>query len=200
MAQAHGRVDSPRSYQFPTWGGQTPGRLDLRHSLSPLLLGPRASRPQFNLFCFVLNLMKFDVWKLRAGGTPAVPGGEWNGRIERTGRRAKLSDSKPIVPGESFAMSTLQRLTDRGLAKPPRWLPGNVQYETIMGSVGLRRLLGHQRHGHLRLGHPAQGRSVPPPPGRDPGLQSRGQAVRGLPRASPPRPRQPWRARADLAT
>ena len=32
-------------------------------------------------------------------------------------------------------MSTLQRLTDRGLVKPPRWLPGNVQYETIMGSV-----------------------------------------------------------------
>ena len=28
-----------------------------------------------------------------------------------------------------------QRLTDRGLIKPPRWLPGNVQYETIMGSV-----------------------------------------------------------------
>ena len=25
-------------------------------------------------------------------------------------------------------MSTLQRLTDRGLVKPPRWLPGNVQY------------------------------------------------------------------------
>ncbi len=32
-------------------------------------------------------------------------------------------------------MSTLQRLTDRGLVKPPRWLPGNVQYETIVGSV-----------------------------------------------------------------
>jgi predicted nucleotidyltransferase len=32
-------------------------------------------------------------------------------------------------------MSTLQRLTDRGLVKPPRWLPGNVQYETIMGSA-----------------------------------------------------------------
>ena len=32
-------------------------------------------------------------------------------------------------------MSTLARLTDRGLVKPPRWLPGNVQYETIMGSV-----------------------------------------------------------------
>jgi uncharacterized protein len=32
-------------------------------------------------------------------------------------------------------MSTLQRLTDRGLVKPPRWLPANVQYETIMGSV-----------------------------------------------------------------
>jgi predicted nucleotidyltransferase len=32
-------------------------------------------------------------------------------------------------------MSTLQRLSDRGLVKPPRWLPGNVQYETIMGSV-----------------------------------------------------------------
>lgn len=32
-------------------------------------------------------------------------------------------------------MSTVQRLTDRGLIKPPRWLPTNVQYETIMGSV-----------------------------------------------------------------
>ena len=32
-------------------------------------------------------------------------------------------------------MSTLQRLTDRGLVRPPRWLPGNVMYETIMGSV-----------------------------------------------------------------
>jgi predicted nucleotidyltransferase len=32
-------------------------------------------------------------------------------------------------------VSTLQRLTDRGLIRPPRWLPGNVQYETIMGSV-----------------------------------------------------------------
>lgn len=32
-------------------------------------------------------------------------------------------------------MSTLQRLTERGLIRPPRWLPGNVQYETIMGSV-----------------------------------------------------------------
>ncbi len=32
-------------------------------------------------------------------------------------------------------MSTLQHLTDRGLVRPPRWLPGNVQYETVMGSV-----------------------------------------------------------------
>jgi predicted nucleotidyltransferase len=32
-------------------------------------------------------------------------------------------------------MSTLARLADLGLVKPPRWLPGNVQYETIMGSV-----------------------------------------------------------------
>jgi len=32
-------------------------------------------------------------------------------------------------------MSTLQRLAERGLVKPPRWLPANVQYETIMGSV-----------------------------------------------------------------
>jgi predicted nucleotidyltransferase len=39
-----------------------------------------------------------------------------------------------VKPGEA-GMSTLQRLTDRGLVRPPRWLPGNVQYETIMGSV-----------------------------------------------------------------
>ncbi len=32
-------------------------------------------------------------------------------------------------------MSTLQRLTDKGLIRPPRWLPGNVQYETIVGST-----------------------------------------------------------------
>ncbi len=32
-------------------------------------------------------------------------------------------------------MSTLQRLVQRNLIRPPRWLPGNVQYETIMGSV-----------------------------------------------------------------
>lgn len=32
-------------------------------------------------------------------------------------------------------MSTLQRLTNQERLKPPRWLPGNVQYETIMGSV-----------------------------------------------------------------
>jgi predicted nucleotidyltransferase len=32
-------------------------------------------------------------------------------------------------------MSTLQLLTKRGLLRPPRWLPANVQYETIMGSV-----------------------------------------------------------------
>ena len=31
--------------------------------------------------------------------------------------------------------STLGRLVDRGLACPPRWLAGNVQFETIMGSV-----------------------------------------------------------------
>jgi uncharacterized protein len=32
-------------------------------------------------------------------------------------------------------VSTTQRLADRGLVKPPRWLPANVQYETVMGSV-----------------------------------------------------------------
>jgi uncharacterized protein len=32
-------------------------------------------------------------------------------------------------------MSTTSRLTERGLMKPPAWLPTNVQYETIMGSM-----------------------------------------------------------------
>lgn len=32
-------------------------------------------------------------------------------------------------------MSTLQRLTERALLRPPRWLPTNVHYETVMGSV-----------------------------------------------------------------
>ncbi len=30
-------------------------------------------------------------------------------------------------------MSTLQRLTDRGLVKPPRWLPGKVQPRHVEG-------------------------------------------------------------------
>ncbi len=32
-------------------------------------------------------------------------------------------------------MSTVQRLTDRNLVRPPNFLPGSVHYETIMGSV-----------------------------------------------------------------
>ena len=32
-------------------------------------------------------------------------------------------------------MSTLQHLAEKELVKPPRWLPANVMYETIMGSV-----------------------------------------------------------------
>jgi len=32
-------------------------------------------------------------------------------------------------------VSTLKRLSDRKLAQPPRWLPENVHYETLMGSV-----------------------------------------------------------------
>jgi uncharacterized protein len=32
-------------------------------------------------------------------------------------------------------MSTVAMLTEKGIAHPPRWLPTNVQYETIMGSV-----------------------------------------------------------------
>jgi len=32
-------------------------------------------------------------------------------------------------------MSTVQKLTERGLVKPPKFLPNNIHYETIMGSV-----------------------------------------------------------------
>jgi predicted nucleotidyltransferase len=32
-------------------------------------------------------------------------------------------------------MNTTQQLTRQGLVKPPKWLPNNVHYETIMGSV-----------------------------------------------------------------
>src|SRR5260370_26518958 len=32
-------------------------------------------------------------------------------------------------------MSTVQQLVNQGLAKPPSWLPANIMYETIMGSV-----------------------------------------------------------------
>lgn len=32
-------------------------------------------------------------------------------------------------------MSTINNLTEKGIAKPPRWLPNNTVYECIMGSV-----------------------------------------------------------------
>lgn len=32
-------------------------------------------------------------------------------------------------------MSTIQRLTEHGIAKPPKFLPSNTHYETMMGSV-----------------------------------------------------------------
>jgi uncharacterized protein len=32
-------------------------------------------------------------------------------------------------------MSTIARLAQRGLARPPAWLPDNTHYETLMGSV-----------------------------------------------------------------
>jgi hypothetical protein len=32
-------------------------------------------------------------------------------------------------------MSVLRRLTEKGIAHPPPWLPANTHYETIMGSV-----------------------------------------------------------------
>src|SRR5206468_4174674 len=49
--------------------------------------------------------------------------------------RPTLQGDKSATNLEVAGVSTLQRLTDRGLIRPPRWLPGNVQYETVMGSV-----------------------------------------------------------------
>ena len=49
--------------------------------------------------------------------------------------RWRILNGVAITLGVPALMSTLQRLMDRGLVKPPRWLPGNVQHETIMGSV-----------------------------------------------------------------
>src|SRR5437868_9246347 len=68
---------------------------------------------------------------VRAGGSVTDRG--WAPLFNRwtTRRMVNLSES----PRGPAAVSTLQRLTDLGAVKPPRWLPANVQYETIMGSV-----------------------------------------------------------------
>lgn len=56
-----------------------------------------------------------------------------------SGDTPELSDSPPdhAQQGrrEDAAGSTVQRLAERGLFKPPRWLSANVQYEMIRGSV-----------------------------------------------------------------
>src|SRR5262249_27248651 len=59
----------------------------------------------------------------------------WIDPNPRTIGRVRLIIGAGPVPEEEAGMSTLQRLTDRGLVRPPRWLPNAVQYETIMGSV-----------------------------------------------------------------
>ena len=49
-------------------------------------------------------------------------------RLERAGAEA---DQRENMMGSTL----VSRLADRGLARPPRWLASNVQFETIMGSV-----------------------------------------------------------------
>ena len=61
----------------------------------------------------------------------------------------------------------------------------------------LRRLLGHQRRGRVRLGDPDEGGHLPPPPGRDPRLRQAGEAVRAVPGAPRRGPGRPGRARSD---
>src|SRR5262249_34691816 len=69
----------------------------------------------------------------RSGSNRPIPGRRSAGTLNRTAlRRILSSEGRPLgVPD----VSTLKRLTERGLVKPPRWLPANAQYETIMGSA-----------------------------------------------------------------
>ena len=97
-------------------------------------------------------------------------------------------------------MSTLQRLADRGLVKPPRWLPGNVMYETIMGSVAYGVSSDTSDVDVYGWAIPPEGGHLPPPPGRDPRLREGGQAVRRLPGAPRRGPGCPGRARPACTT
>ena len=107
---------------------------------------------------------------------------------------------RAAVPEESPAVSTLQRLADRGLVKPPRWLPGNVQYETIMGSVAYGVSSDTSDVDVYGWAIPPEGGHLPPPPGRDPRLREAGQAVRRLPGAPRRGPGRPGRARPHCTT
>ena len=95
-------------------------------------------------------------------------------------------------------MSTLQRLTDRGLIKPPRWLPGNVQYETIMGSVAYGVSSDTSDVDVYGWAIPPKDDVFPHLRGEMPGFGTPQAPVRAVPGAPRPGPGRPRRARAHL--
>ena len=95
-------------------------------------------------------------------------------------------------------MSTLQRLTDRGLVKPPRWLPANVQYETIMGSVAYGVSSDTSDVDVYGWAIPPKEDVFPHLARRGPRVRPPAQAVRAVPGAPRPRPGRPGRARPHL--
>ena len=97
-------------------------------------------------------------------------------------------------------MSTLQRLTDRGLVKPPRWLPGNVQYETIMGSVAYGVSSDTSDVDVYGWAIPPKDDIFPHLRGEIPGFGTPGQAVRAVTRSTTSRTGTPWPGTAGPTT
>ena len=88
-------------------------------------------------------------------------------------------------------MSTLERLTDRGLVKPPRWLPGNVQYETIMGSVAYGVSSDTSDVDVYGWAIPPKEDALSAPPGRSGRLRHAPASIRAIPGTPHPGPRRP---------
>ncbi len=92
--------------------------------------------------------------------------------------------------------STVSRLVDRGLARPPRWLPSNVQFETIMGSVAYGVSSDTSDMDVYGWVIPPRDEVFPHLRGEILWLWQAGQALRGVPGAPHHRRRCVGRARA----
>ena len=87
-------------------------------------------------------------------------------------------------------MSHLRLLAARGIAKPPRWLPENLHYETIMGSTAYGISTEGSDWDIYGFAIPPRDNIFPHLQGEIPVLRPANRAIRAISRTSLTRPQR----------